>query len=100
MKLLTYLIYTLLITCFLACGPKPSHKRKMEWKKHKLEQRHSIRNYHPDSLVKYRDKRVAMRKNTIIKICLVEIRTLKIKKLWQKKNKNYQEESKEEQIEE
>ena len=62
MKLLTYLIYTLLITCFLACGPKPSHKRKMEWKKHKLEQRDSIRNYHPDSLVKYRDKRVAMRK--------------------------------------
>ena len=34
----------------------------MEWKKHKLEQRDSIRNYHPDSLVKYRDKRVAMRK--------------------------------------
>ena len=62
MKLLTYLIYTLLITCFLACGPKPSHKRKMEWKKHKMEQRDSVRNYHPDSLVKYRDKRVAMRK--------------------------------------
>ena len=62
MKLLTYLIYTLIKTCFLACGPKPSHKRKMEWKKHKMEQRDSVRNYHPDSLVKYRDKRVAMRK--------------------------------------
>tara|TARA_R100000008_G_C3459347_1_gene103339 strand:+ start:20 stop:262 length:243 start_codon:yes stop_codon:yes gene_type:complete len=62
MKLLTYLIYTLLITCFLACNPKPSHKRKMEWKKHKLEQRDSIRNHHPDSLIKRRDKRVALRK--------------------------------------
>ena len=62
MKLLTYLIYTLLIACFLACGPKPSHKRKMEWKKHKLEQRDSLKLEHPDSIVKYRDKRWARKK--------------------------------------
>ena len=62
MKLLTYLIYTLLITCFLACGPKPSHKRKMEWKKHKLEQIDSLKLEHPDSIVKYREKRLARKK--------------------------------------
>ena len=62
MKLLTYLIYTLLITCFLACGPKSSHKRKMEWKKKKIEQRDSLKQYHPDSIVKYRDKRMARKK--------------------------------------
>jgi len=62
MKLLTLLIYTLLIACMVACGPKKSHKRKMEWKKHKMEQKDSIRNYHPDSIVKYREKRLARRK--------------------------------------
>ena len=62
MKLLTILIYTLLITCIVACGPRKSHKRKMEWKKHKIEQRDSIRKHHPDSIVKYRDKRYSKRK--------------------------------------
>ena len=62
MKLLTYLIYTLLIACFLACGPKPSHKRKMEWKKNKIEQRDSLKQYHPDSFVKYREKRMVRKK--------------------------------------
>ena len=62
MKLLTLLIYTLLITCIIACGPKKSHKRKMEWKKHKIEQNDSIKRHHPDSIVKYRDKRWAKRK--------------------------------------
>ena len=62
MKLLTILIYTLLITCIIACGPKKSHKRKMEWKKHKIEQNDSLKRHHPDSIVKYRDKRYAKRK--------------------------------------
>ena len=62
MKILTLLIYTLLITCIIACGPKPSHKRKMEWKKHKIEKNDSIKRHHPDSIVKYRDKRLAKRK--------------------------------------
>ena len=62
MKLLTYLIYTLLIACFLACGPKPSYKRKMEWKKNKIEQRDSLKQYHPDSIVKYREKRMVRKK--------------------------------------
>ena len=62
MKLLTILIYTLLITCLIACGPRRSHKKNMEWKKHKIEKNDSIRNYHPDSIVKYRDKHWAKRK--------------------------------------
>ena len=61
MKLLTYLIYTLLITCMLACGG-PKYKKKKEMREKRIEMRDSIKNYHPDSIVKYRDKRVAMRK--------------------------------------
>tara|TARA_R100001244_G_scaffold117349_1_gene87304 strand:- start:604 stop:831 length:228 start_codon:yes stop_codon:yes gene_type:complete len=61
MKLLTYLLYTLLIATFFGCG-NPHKKRKMEWKKHKIEQRDSIKKHHPDSIVKYRDKRYAKRK--------------------------------------
>ena len=62
MKILTLLIYTLLITCIIACGPKKSHKRKMDWKKHKIEKNDSIKKHHPDSIVKYREKRLAKRK--------------------------------------
>jgi len=36
MKLLTYLLYTLLIATFFGCG-HPQKKRKAEWKKHKME---------------------------------------------------------------
>ena len=61
MKLLTLLIYTLLITCVMSCG-HPQKKRKMEWKKHKIEQRDSIKKHHPDSMVNIRDKRWAKRK--------------------------------------
>jgi hypothetical protein len=68
MKLLTYLLYTLLITAFFSCG-HPQKKRKMEWKKHKIEQKDSIRNYHPDSIVKYREKRLARKKQQCCANC-------------------------------
>ena len=41
MKLLTYLLYTLLIATFFSCG-NPHKKKKGEWKKHKIE--HRIKN--------------------------------------------------------
>jgi len=57
MKLLTYLIYTLLITCMLACGgPK--------WGKNK-EMRDSLKELHPDSIVKYREIRWTEKKAKI-----------------------------------
>ena len=34
----------------------------MEWKKNKIEQRDSLKQYHPDSIVKYREKRMARKK--------------------------------------
>jgi len=61
MKLLTYLLYTLLIATFFSCG-HPQKKKNMEWKKHKIEQNDSIKRHHPDSIVKHRDKRYAKRK--------------------------------------
>ena len=61
MKLLTYLLYTLLIATFFSCG-HPNKKRKMEWKKHKIEKNDSLKRHHPDSIVKYKDKRYAKRK--------------------------------------
>lgn len=45
----------------MSCG-HPQKKRKMEWKKHKIEQRDSIKKHHPDSMVNIRDKRWAKRK--------------------------------------
>ena len=62
MKILTLLIYTLLITCIMSCG-HPQKKRKMDWKKHKIEKNDSIKRHHPDSLVNIRDKRLARRKH-------------------------------------
>ena len=53
MKLLTYLIYTLLIACFLACGP--NKKRKV--RKERMEMRDSMKTLHPDTIVKYREIR-------------------------------------------
>ena len=61
MKLLTYLIYTLLITCMLACG-SPKWKKKKEMRKKRIEMRDSLKLEHPDSIVKYRDKRWARKK--------------------------------------
>ena len=61
MKLLTYLIYTLLITCMLACGG-PKYKKKKEMREKRIEMRDSLRQLHPDSIVKYRDKRWARKK--------------------------------------
>ena len=58
MKLLTYLIYTLLITCMLACGgPK--------WGKNRIEMRDSLKELHPDSIVKYREIRWTEKKAKI-----------------------------------
>ena len=61
MKLLTYLIYTLLITCMLACGGS-KYKNKHEFRKKRIEMRDSLKLEHPDSIVKYRDKRWAGKK--------------------------------------
>ena len=61
MKLLTYLIYTLLITCMLACGGS-KYKNKHEFRKKRIEMRDSLKLEHPDSIVKYRDKRWARKK--------------------------------------
>ena len=61
MKLLTYLIYTLLITCMLACGGS-KYKNKYELREKRIEMRDSLKLEHPDSIVKYRDKRLARKK--------------------------------------
>ena len=61
MKLLTYLIYTLLITCMLACGGS-KYKNKYELREKRIEMRDSLKLEHPDSIVKYRDKRWARKK--------------------------------------
>lgn len=54
MKLLTYLIYTLLALHFMGCNPKHD-KKGMRAKK--IEMRDSLKNLHPDSIVKYREAR-------------------------------------------
>ncbi len=46
----------------MSCG-HPQKKRKMDWKKHKIEKNDSIKRHHPDSLVNIRDKRLARRKH-------------------------------------
>jgi len=56
MKLLTYLIYTLLITCMFACGGS-RHKNKREFIKERIEKRDSMKALHPDTIVKYREIR-------------------------------------------
>jgi len=48
MKLLTYLLYTLLIATFLSCGNPHKHK-KMKMKKHKMEMRMKNDTIHTDS---------------------------------------------------
>ena len=64
MKLLTYLIYTLLITCMLACG-SPKWKKKKEMRKKRIEMRDSVRTLHPDTIVKYREIRWTEKKAKI-----------------------------------
>ena len=55
MKLLTYLIYTLLITCVLACGPRHGGKKEMRTKR--IEKRDRMKALHPDTIIKYREIR-------------------------------------------
>ena len=64
MKLLTYLIYTLLITCMLACGG-PKWKKKKEMREKRIEMRDSVRMLHPDTIVKYREIRWTEKKAKI-----------------------------------
>jgi len=54
MKLLTYLLYTLLALHFMGCKDKPKNKR--EFIKERIEMRDSLKTLHPDSIVKYRGK--------------------------------------------
>jgi hypothetical protein len=54
MKLLTYLLYTLLITAFFSCG-NPHKKRKMKMK-HKMEMRMKNDTIHTDSAKQVRMK--------------------------------------------
>ncbi len=56
MKLLTYLIYTLLITCMFACGGS-RHKTKPEFIRERIEKRDSMKALHPDTVIKYREIR-------------------------------------------
>ena len=55
MKLLTYLIYTLLALHFMGCDG--TYKSKHEFRKERMEKRDSIKALHPDSIVKYREVR-------------------------------------------
>ena len=55
MKLLTYLLYTLLITAFFSCG-NPHKKKKGGWKKHKIEHRMKNDTIHNDSIRQVRMK--------------------------------------------
>jgi hypothetical protein len=48
MKLLTYLLYTLLIATFFSCG-HPQKKKKWKMKKHKMEMRMKNDTIHTDS---------------------------------------------------
>ena len=48
MKLLTYLLYTLLIATFFSCG-HPQKKKKWKMKKHKMEYRMKNDTIHTDS---------------------------------------------------
>ena len=54
MKLITYLIYTLLAFYFIGCNPKHD-KRGMRAKK--IEMRDSLKTLHHDSIRKYREIR-------------------------------------------
>jgi len=56
MKLLTYLIYTLLITCMFACGGS-KRKTKPEFIRERIEKRDSMKALHPDTIIKYREIR-------------------------------------------
>tara|TARA_Y100000593_G_scaffold30542_1_gene60535 strand:- start:1127 stop:1342 length:216 start_codon:yes stop_codon:yes gene_type:complete len=58
MRLLTYI---LLLVCIVAC--KPEYKKKKEMREKRIEMRDSLKNYHPDSIVKYREKRLAKKKS-------------------------------------
>ena len=60
MKLITYLIYTLLAFYFIGCNPKHD-KRGMRAKK--IEMKDSLKTLHPDSIIKYRGKKRAKKKD-------------------------------------
>ena len=62
MKLITYLIYTLLAFYFIGCNPKHD-KRGMRAKK--IEMKDSLKNLHPDSIIKYREARWEKKKAII-----------------------------------
>ena len=55
MKLLTYLLYTLLISTFFSCG-HPQKKKKWKMKKHKMEMRMKNDTIHTDSMKQERMK--------------------------------------------
>ena len=63
MKLLTYLIYTLLALHFMGC--KGEYKSKHQFRQERMEKRDSIKMLHPDTIVKYREIMWTERKNKI-----------------------------------
>tara|TARA_X000001382_G_scaffold38230_1_gene25575 strand:- start:857 stop:1087 length:231 start_codon:yes stop_codon:yes gene_type:complete len=63
MKLLTYLIYTLLALHFMGC--KGEYKSKHQFRKDRIEKRDSIKMLHPDSIRKYREIRWSEKKEKI-----------------------------------
>ena len=69
MKLLTYLLYTLLIATFFGCG-NPHKNKKYKMKKHKMEMRMKNDTIHTDSakqvrMKMWREKRKAKRDSII-----------------------------------
>tara|TARA_Y100000361_G_C10852740_1_gene185246 strand:- start:54 stop:293 length:240 start_codon:yes stop_codon:yes gene_type:complete len=63
MKLLTYLIYTLLALHFMGC--KGEYKSKHQFRQERMEKRDSVKMLHPDSIRKYREIRWEKKKAKI-----------------------------------
>lgn len=62
MKLITYII---LFMGIIAC--KPEYKKKKEMREKRIEMRDTLKTLHPDSVVKYRNKRLAKKKDCCAK---------------------------------
>ena len=56
MKLLTYLTYTLLLTTVLSCSTPVSKDKTID----------TLNVKHPDSIVKYKDTSIVLKRDTII----------------------------------
>jgi len=55
------IIYIILLVCIVAC--KPEYKKKKGMREKRIEMRDSLKTLHPDSIVKYRSKKKAKKKD-------------------------------------